>query len=380
MKCINSFWERVPSPCYLIDLDELYSNLGLLQNRCNDLGIRPLLAIKGFPLALLFRDIAPYVHGISASSPFEAKLGKNMGKEIHIHAPAYKPEDICNLMQLCDHVVFNSIGQWDSFRSLAEKYAGSVSCGIRINPEYSEVETDKYNPCLPYSRFGVTSNLISLDKISGIEGFHTHVMCDQGAKTLSDVIDVVVNRFGNYFPQIKWINFGGGHKIADPDYEVDLIKDQIARLTSNYGLKVYIEPCEGIVTSSGYLICSVLDIVENGKKTAILDTSALCHMPDVLDMPYQPDIVFPNVCKEADYSYILAGISCLPGDIIGEYSFESPLHIGDRIVFSDMGAYTFARENYFNGINFPSISIFSQDKGLRVVKKYLYENYEQIYL
>lgn len=380
MKWTNYIFESLPSPCYLIDLDELYSNLKLLQNRCNNLRIKPLLAIKGFPLALLFKDIAPYLNGISASSPFEAQLGKNMGKEIHIHAPAYKPEEICNLMQLCDHMVFNSIGQWNSFRSIANKYSEKVSCGIRINPEYSKIETDKYNPCLPYSRFGVTTNSISDDKISGIEGFHTHVMCDQGAKTFSDVIEVVINKFGNYFSQIKWINFGGGHKLADPDYQVDLIKNQIVRLTSEYGLTVYVEPCEGIVTSSGYLLCTVLDIVNNGKKTAILDTSALCHMPDVLDMPYKPDIDFPDVSQGEEHSYILAGLSCLPGDIIGEYSFESPLHPGDKIIFSDMGAYTFARANYFNGINFPSIALFSQNGGLRIVKNYSYKNYEQIFL
>ena len=380
MKCSYYEIDRLPSPCYIINCDTLYSNLAILQERSNILGVNPLLAIKGFPLALLFNNIAPFLCGISASSHFEAKLGQHMGKEIHIHSPAYKFEDFDKIMRICDHIVFNSIGQWNTYKRVSAEADNKVSFGLRINPEFSSVEIDKYNPCLPHSRFGVTADLITPDIIAGIEGFHLHVMCDQGAKTLSEVINVVVEKYGKFLSQIKWINLGGGHQLVAPDYQIDILRKPIAQLTSDFGLKVYIEPCEGIVTSSGYLVCTVLDIVDNGLKTAILDTSALCHMPDVLDMPYCPDIVYPTNGTNNQYSYVLAGASCLPGDIIGEYKFERPLSVGDKIIFGDMGAYTFARENYFNGINYPSIVLFSHKDGVRIVKEYSYKNYEQLYI
>jgi len=371
--------EKLPSPCYVIDCDILEDDLKLMQDRCNQLGIKPLLAVKGFPLALLFQDIAPYFYGISASSLFEAQLGKHMGKEIHIHAPAYRADEIQKVLSICDHLVFNSLAQRERYRESALQIRRDISFGLRINPEYSEVIVDKYNPCRPFSRFGLTKKMLENKDISGIEGFHLHVMCDQGAETLARVIDVLIAKFGNYFSNLSWINLGGGHRLADPDYQTNLLHGPISRLVSDFGLDVYVEPCEAVVTGCGYLLSTVLDIVSNGKKTAILDTSAICHMPDVLEMPYRPDIVFPSNGNHGPYSYQFAGISCLAGDIIGEYRTTAPLRVGDKVVFSDMGAYTFAKENYFNGVNFPAIVLYTNQNGFQIIKEFNYHDYEGRY-
>lgn len=371
---------QLPSPCYVIDCDSLINNLKIMKRNCESVGIKPLLAVKGFPLALIFRDMAPYVHGISASSLFEAQLGVHMGKEIHIHTPAYRPDEIIDVLHCCDHVVFNSFTQWDLYRDLLNSSPKRPSVGLRINPEYSEVEIDKYNPCLPYSRFGITRETLFGRNLTGIDGFHLHVMCDHGAETFARVINNLVSKFEAVLPQLSWINFGGGQRLADKDYKIELLHDPISRLANDFDLDIYVEPCEAVVTGSGYLVSSVLDVIKNGKETAILDTSALCHMPDVLEMPYRPDIEFPSDGNHGNYRYIFAGVSCLAGDIIGEYGLDAPIKVGDKIIFSDMGAYTFAKENYFNGINHPAIVLYDQLNGFRVVKQFDYKDYEHQYL
>lgn len=368
---------QLPSPCYVIDCDRLKCDLGIMKWHCDSVGLKPLIAIKGFPLAVLFSEMAPYVHGISASSLFEAQLGKHMGKEVHIHSPAYRPDEIMEVLKCCDHVVFNSFSQFDMYRDAIKSFAKRPSIGIRINPGHSEVTVEKYNPCLPYSRFGVTQEILLHQDLTDIEGFHLHVMCDHDAEPFAQAINNLVSKFKPLLPQLSWINFGGGQRLADEDYQVGLIQGPISQLTNEFGLEIYVEPCEAIVTGSGYLVSTVLDIVKNGKEIALLDTSALCHMPDVLEMPYRPDIDYPSNGDQGDYSYILAGISCLAGDIIGEYKFSSPIHVGDKIIFSEMGAYTFAKENYFNGINHPSLVLYDQQKGFNVIKKYRYEDYER---
>ena len=372
-------FSQLPSPCYIIDLDILKSRLEILKRHCNPVGIRPLLAVKGFPLAILFEDMAPYLYGISASGLFESRLGARMGKEVHIHAPAYRLEEMDEILERCSHIVFNSLGQWTQFRSLVDAGYWHPSIGLRINPEYSEVEVAKYNPCLPYSRFGVTRKVLDCQDFSGIEGFHLHVMCDQDAGTFARVIEHTVDKFGDVLPQLSWINFGGGQRLANADYQIEFLQEPLSRLTSKYGLKVYVEPCESLTTECGYLVSTVLDIVKNEKETAILDTSALCHMPDVLEMPYRPDIVFPSSGNVGDYSYIFAGCSCMAGDVIGEYKLAAPLQVGARIVFSEMGAYTFARENYFNGINHPAVVFYNRTQGFQLVKQFDYQDYEQKY-
>lgn len=369
-------FSKLPSPCYVIDCDKLNNNLGIMKNHCDSLGIKPLIAVKGFPLAILFSEMAPYVYGVSASSLFEAQLGKHMGKEIHIHAPAYRPDEITDVLNCCDHVVFNSFTQWNLYRGAIESSAKRPSVGLRINPEHSEVTVDKYNPCLPYSRFGVTQELLFHQNLIGIDGFHLHVMCDHDAAPFARALQNLASKFEPMLSQLSWINLGGGQRLANENYQIELIQEPISRLSKEFGLDVYVEPCEAVVTGSGYLISTVLDIVNNGKKTAILDTSALCHMPDVLEMPYRPNIEYPSDGNQGEYPYIFAGVSCLAGDIIGEYRLSTPLQTGDKIIFCDMGAYTFAKESYFNGINHPAIALYARPKGFVTVKKFSYKDYE----
>lgn len=373
-------FSKLPSPCYVIDCDILKKNLQIMKKHCDFLGIRPLISIKGFPLALTFKEMSPYIYGLSAASLFEAQLGKHLGKEIHIHTPAYRPDEFHKVLNLCDYVVFNSLSQWKQYQNILSKNVNNSNFGLRINPEYSEVNTKIYNPCMPYSRFGVTREALNHQNIDGINGFHLHVMYDHDAKTFSNVIDQLLEKFGMYLSRLSWINLGGGQRLADEDYQTNLLQEKILKLTTKFGLKVYVEPCEAIVTDCGYLVSTVLDIVKNKKNTAILDISALCHMPDVLEMPYRPDIELPLDSNKGSYSYYLAGVSCLAGDIIGEYSFNTPIHSGDKIVFSEMGAYTFAKQNYFNGINHPAIVLYNQTDGFHIAKQFNYAEYESKYL
>ena len=372
-------FSRLPSPCYIIDCDVLKNRLQTLKRHCDLVGLKPLLAVKGFPLAILFEDMAAYLHGASASGLFESRLGNRMGKEVHVHAPAYKPEEMGEILELCSHIVFNSLGQWIQYHSLATANRRHPSVGLRINPEYSEVEAANYNPCLPYSRFGVTRKILDHQGVPDIEGFHLHTMCDQDAETFVRVIGHTVEKFGDILPQLSWINFGGGQRLADADYQIELLRKPVTRLISKYGLDVYVEPCESLTAKCGYMVSSVLDIVKNERETAILDVSVPCHMPGVLEMPYRPDIISPFDGNTGDYNYIFAGVSCMAGDIIGEYKLTAPLQIGTRIVFSEMGAYTFARENYFNGINYPAIVLYDHTQGFRIVKQFNYQDYERKY-
>lgn len=375
----NISFSQLPSPCYVIDCDILKERLQTFKRHCDYLNLKPLLAVKGFPLAILYKEMAPYLCGISASGLFEARLGGHMGKEVHIHAPAYRSEEMQEILTRCDHIVFNSIGQWVQYRDIIASAHRNLSVGLRVNPGYSEIAVSKYNPCQPCSRFGVTKDLLTQQDLSGLDGLHLHVMCDQNADTFARVIDYFRNSFENVLPQLSWINFGGGQRLADTDCKIDLLKAPLSKLITEFGLELYVEPCEPLTAECGYLVSTVLDIVKNERETAILDTSATCHMPDVLEMPYQPDIVLPGGSNMGNYRYIFAGVSCLAGDIIGEYKLKAPLQIGEKVVFSDMGAYTFARENYFNGINYPSIVLYDLTQGFHIVKQFEYKHYESTY-
>lgn len=373
-------FSKLPSPCYVINVDILKNNLRAMKENCDFLGINPLISIKGFPLALIFKKMSPYVDGLSASSLFEARLGEHLGKELHIHTPAYRPDEILDVLTRCDHVIFNSFSQLSQYQNIVMSAPKPPSIGLRINPEYSEIKEDKYNPCLQYSRFGVTQEILGRYGVSDIDGFHLHVMYDQGAETLTRIIDILINKFGSYLPYLSWINLGGGQRLADDSYRIPSLKKNILKLTSEYGLKVYVEPCEAVITECGYLVSTVLDVIMNKKSTAILDTSASCHMPDVLETPYCPDVQYPLNNKDEKFDYLLAGVSCLAGDIIGDYKFGAPIQIGDKIVFSEMCAYTFAKENYFNGINHPAIVLYDQAQGFQIAKQFRYHDYESKYL
>ncbi len=374
---LNFDISQVPTPCYVIDEDLLEDNLRLLAKVQSDTGARILLAQKAFSMFSEYPLIGKFLSGTTASSLFEARLGyEEMGGETHIFAPAYTVEDFAELVKICDHIVFNSPRQFLKYKSVIDACGREISCGLRINPEYSEIETPIYNPCAPNSRMG--TRLAELDgfDFDGISGLHFHTMCEQGADVLRRTVDVVDERFGHILEHMQWINFGGGHHITRKGYDLDVLYECIWRMQQKYGLTVYLEPGEGVVLDTGFFVTSVLDTVKNGMDIAILDSSAACHMPDVLEMPYRPPLLGSGEPYEKKYTYRLAGNTCLAGDVIGDYSFDEPLCEGARLVFGDMALYTMVKNNTFNGINLPSIATYSRDKGLRVIRRFGYEDFK----
>lgn len=325
----------------------------------------------------VFPLIGQYLKGITASSLFEAKLGyEEMGKEVHIFAPAYREDEFDEILIYCDHIVFNSFHQWNKYKNKVKNYHKKIECGIRINPEYSEIETPIYNPCYVNSRLGVTLSNFKADELEGIDGLHFHTMCEQNSDTLARTIKVVDEKFGKYIRQLKWVNFGGGHHITRADYDIQSLVDSIIFIKEKYDVDVYLEPGEAIALNTGYLAATVLDIVDNGMQIAILDTSAACHMPDVLEMPYRPNIIDAGMPNEYPYTYRLGGPTCLAGDIIGDYSFKQPLKAGDKLIFCDMAHYTMVKNNTFNGINLPSIALYSEKEGIKIIKKFGYDDFK----
>lgn len=367
----------LPTPYYIVDERLLKKNLSLLKSVEDRTGCRILLALKGFSMFSVFPLVGQYLKGITASSLFEARLGfEEMGREVHIYAPAYREEEFPELLTYCDHVVFNSFDQWARFKDQVKAASRPVECGIRINPEYSEIETPLYNPCYRNSRLGVTLPNFRPGELDGIDGLHFHTMCEQNSDTLFRTVQVVDEKFGRYISGMKWLNMGGGHHITRPDYDVETLIRCILFFKEKYGVQVYLEPGEAIALNTGYLVAEVMDIANNGMPIAILDTSAACHMPDVLEMPYRPEIIGAGGPGEKPYEYRLGGPTCLAGDIIGDYSFSKPLHSGDRLVFCDMSHYSMVKNNTFNGIGLPSIVLYSEAEGFRVIRRFGYSDFE----
>ncbi|NLM73758.1 MAG: carboxynorspermidine decarboxylase [Clostridiaceae bacterium] len=373
---MNSAFKSCPTPCYVVDEGLLEKNLKILHSVQERTGCSILLALKGFSMFSTFPLIGKYLKGITASSLFEARLGyEKMGKEVHIYAPAYIEEDFDDIVKYCDHIVFNSFDQWRKYKDKVKNSGKKIECGIRVNPEYSEIKTPIYNPCYKNSRLGVTLSNFRPDELDGIDGLHFHTMCEQNSDTLERTIKIVDEKFGEYIKKMKWINMGGGHHITRPDYDIETLIRCIMFFRDKYGVDVYLEPGEAIALNTGFLVAKVLDIVNNGMDIAILDTSAACHMPDVLEMPYRPEIIGAGKPDEKKYTYRLGGLTCLAGDVIGDYSFDEPLKPGDRLVFCDMAHYTMVKNNMFNGVNLPSIALYNEKDGLRVVRKFGYEDY-----
>ncbi len=369
-------FKAVPTPCYLVDEDLLERNLNILNEVQKRSGCSILLALKGFSMFSVFPLVGQYLKGITASSLFEARLGyEKMGKQVHIYAPAYIDGDFDEIIRYCDHIVFNSFAQWNKFKEKVQGAPSKIQCGIRINPEYSEITTPIYNPCYEHSRLGVTLEHFKPEELGGIDGIHFHTMCEQNSDTLVRTLKVVDEKFGPYISKMKWVNFGGGHHITRPDYDLEALILAIISFREKYDIEVFLEPGEAIALHTGYLVTSVLDIVQNGMNIAILDTSAACHMPDVLEMPYRPSIIGASEPGEKAYTYRLGGPTCLAGDIIGDYSFDRPLTAADRLVFCDMAHYTMVKNNTFNGINLPAIARYSKQAGLKVIKQFGYEDY-----
>ncbi len=372
---MNIDFSKIETPSYVVDRRLLEKNLQVLGSVQQRTGAKILLALKGFAMFSLFDQIGKTLHGITASSLFEARLGyEEMNKEVHIFSPAYKEDEFDEIMEYCEHIVFNSFSQYGNFKDRIANSGKNIECGIRINPEYSEIETAIYDPAGRYSRLGVTLANFEKDKLDGICGLHFHSMCEQNSDTLERTLKVVEEKFGRFLYDMKWINFGGGHHITRADYDIEKLVGLINGIKEKYSLQVYLEPGEAVALNTGFLVCSVMDIIKNEKDIAILDTSVPTHMPDVMEMPYRPQIIGaqePNVLK---YTYRLGGPSCLAGDVVGDYSLDKPLEPGDRLVFTDMAHYTMVKNNMFNGINLPSIAI-SDEKGIEVIRRFTYEDY-----
>lgn len=364
---------KVPTPCYVCEEELLQRNLDILGYVQKESGARILLALKGYAMWSTFGQIGKVLHGTAASGLFEARLGhEEMGKEVHTFSPAYREAEIDEIAAISDHMVFNSFSQWKRFRDRV----GRVSCGIRINPEYSEIETEIYNPCAKYSRLGVTLANFEEDELSGIDGLHFHTHCEQGSDVLERSLKVVEEKFGKYFHDMKWVNFGGGHHITRKDYDVEKLVALIRAFSQKYNVQVYLEPGEAIGWQTGPLVASVVDIVDNGMKIAILDVSIANHMPDCLEMPYRPAVRGSGEAGEFSHTYRFGGPTCLAGDFIGDFSFPKPLEVGSRVVFEDMIHYTFVKNTTFNGINLPSLGIWTREGEFRLVREFGYEDYK----
>ena len=365
-------WDDLPSPCYVVDERLLKRNLDILDRVRDRTGARVVLALKGFAMFSVFPLARAHLDGVAASSLHEARLGRDcFGGDVHTYAVAYRDDEFADILSISDHITFNSIGQWHRFRGHVDNAAAEVRCGIRINPEYSEVEVDKYNPCLPGSRFGVTQGQLKAVDLEGISGLHFHTLCEQGADVLQRTLDVVRNRFGDLLRDMEWLNLGGGHHVTRDGYDVDLLCAEIERCRREFDVDVILEPGEAVALNAGYLVATVLDVICNEVDIAILDTSATAHMPDVLEMPYRPEILGADASGALPHTYRLGGMTCLAGDVIGDYSFAEPLRPGRRLVFTDMAHYTMVKTTTFNGVGLPAIALWSlEDNGLRVVKTF----------
>lgn len=385
MLSLNDNWiKMVKTPCYVIDENKLLKNLEILQTVKQRAGCKILLAQKAYSAFATYPLIAQYLDGCTASGIFEAKLGyEEFGKENHVFSPAYSEEDMRELVKICNHIVFNSPKQWAKFRDIVRESGRDIEVAIRVNPEYSEIETDIYNPCFAGSRLGTTlarfmENLSLVEGDYAIDGLHFHTMCEQNSDVLARTLPVFEEKFGFMLDKIKWVNFGGGHHITRDDYDIDLLCDTICKFKSKYNIEVYLEPGEAVALNAGYLVSSMMDVVktpENGFDLAILDASAACHMPDVLEMPYRPEIEGAGKAQEKQYTYRFGGNTCLAGDIIGDYSFDSELSEGDRLVFKDMAIYSMCKNNTFNGIPLPAIYRLS-DGEATLQKAFTYEDFK----
>lgn len=367
-------YSQVPSPCYVLEESRLIRNLELLKKIEDSANVKIICALKGYSMWSTFPLVGKYLAGATASSLNEAKLAREeMGKEVHVFAPVYRDSEIDEILSLANHVTFNSFSQWMRFkeRTLARR----VSPGIRVNPEFSTVETDLYNPCGRFSRLGVTRKEFRPELLDGIEGLHFHALCEQNADALEAVLRNFEERFGEWIPQMKWVNFGGGHHITRKDYDVERLIRILQDFRGRYpGVQVILEPGEAVGWQTGELVATVEDIVHNEKDIAILDVSVSAHMPDCLEMPYRPTVLGAGNPGERKFDYRLGGDSCLAGDIVGDYSFDSPLRVGDRIVFFDMIHYTMVKTTFFNGVPHPSIGIWKDGK-FHLVRRFTYEQF-----
>ena len=367
----------LPSPCWVLEEQKLIDNLKIIEHIKAESGAKVLLALKGYALWQSFPTIKPYLDGCCASGLHEAKLAhKTFEKEVHTYSPAFKEEEFEEIASISHHIVFNSPVQFKRFAKKAKNINPQLSLGLRINPEYSEAPTELYNPCGLHSRLGTT--LVNFDEsiLNECEGLHFHALCEQSADALENVLLHFEEKFGKYLSKMKWINFGGGHHITRKGYDVEKLINLINTFKAKYDVEVYLEPGEAIGWETGNLITTVLDIVHNGIDIAILDSSAEAHMPDTIIMPYRAEVLGAAKAHEKTHTYRLAGNTCLAGDIMGDYSFDVPLHIGDKVIFCDQMHYTMVKATTFNGVKLPSIAIQRVDGSVEVVREFGYEDFK----
>ncbi|MBP1736831.1 MAG: carboxynorspermidine decarboxylase [Oscillospiraceae bacterium] len=369
--------EQLPTPCYLVDQSLIRRNLEILRGVMDHTGCRILLAQKAFSMFALYPLIGEYLCGTTASGLYEARLGaEELGLENHIFSPAYREEEFDEIVRLCDHIVFNSPAQVLRFGASAK--AAGRSIGLRINPECSTQEGHAiYDPCAPGSRLGTTRDQFREELLPLLDGLHFHTLCQQNADALLTTLDAVEKNFGPYLSGLKWLNFGGGHHITRADYDLAALEAAISRISSRYGVQVYLEPGEAVALNAGFLLTTVLDTMENGGSIAILDASAACHMPDVLEMPYRPPLQNAGQPGEKPCLFRLTGPTCLAGDVIGSYSFDTPLMTGDRLVFEDMAIYSMVKNNTFNGMALPAIALRDENGDCRVIRQFGYEDFKR---
>jgi carboxynorspermidine decarboxylase len=368
---------RLPSPCFVVDEVAVEENLKVLNKVQAASGAKVLAALKAFSMWSLGPLVGKYLSGICASGAHEARLGReHYGGEVHSYSAAYSEADLKEVLKLSDHVVFNSPAQWKRFRSICETFPGR-KFGLRVNPEHSEGAVALYDPCAPYSRLGTPRAAIQPGDLDGLSGLHFHTLCEQDLPPLERTLKVFEEKFGDLLQGMEWVNFGGGHHITRPGYQAEALINLVRKFSEKHKVQVYLEPGEAIAYRAGVLVAEVLDVMENGMPIAVLDTSATCHMPDTLEMPYRAQIIGAGEPGVQPHTYRLGGQSCLAGDVIGDYSFAQPLEIGQRLVFEDMAYYTMVKTTTFNGVRLPSIAIWnSANDTIRVVRDFGYEDFK----
>ena len=363
------------TPCFVIEEKKLRENLRTLAAVKKRTGCRILLAQKAFSCYRVYPTIAEYLDGTTASGLYEARLGReHFPGEVHVFAPAFKEEDFAALLGIADHFVFNSRAQLEKFGARAK--AAGKSVGLRVNPECSTQEHAIYDPCSPGSRMGVKAEDFDESLLPLLDGLHMHTLCEQNSDALAKTVAALEEKFGKYLSQMKWLNLGGGHHITRKDYDIPLLERTVTRLQDKYGVQVYLEPGEAVVLNAGVLNATVLDVVRNGIDIAVLDASAACHMPDVLEMPYRPPVLGAGEPGEKKFTYRLAGNTCLAGDVMGDYSFDAPLAPGDRVTFADMALYTMVKTNTFNGTPLPAILYLRENGELQTLRTFSYQDFK----
>lgn len=376
MSDIQDWTRSCPSPAYVLEEAKLKANLELMRRVQQEAGCTIILALKGFAMWSAFPLIRQYLPGCTASSLYELRLSHEEFKgDSHIYSVAYREDEFDEILSMAGHVVFNSEHQWQKFGPKA--MAAGKSCGIRVNPGINEVTTDLYNPCYSGSRLGVRPEHLSSEDLTGLEGLHMHALCENLAASSVKLIDAFEQKFAAYIPALKWVNFGGGHLMTKEGYDVELLIDRIKAFRQRWGVDVYLEPGGAVAWRTGPLVASVLDVVLTDRMTvAILDISATAHMPDVLEMPYRPAVTGAGEPGEKNHTYRLGGVSCLAGDIIGDYSFDRPLRVGSRVVFEDMIHYTMVKTTMFNGVRHPDIAILRENGELDVIRRFTYGDFK----